>query len=57
MDNEEKKRTVEPDTEFTEGAKEKTESEEKRVLIRVPARHNPRQKQVGGFGIRILSGS
>ncbi len=45
MNDQEKMSTVEPEAELTEDV-EKTESEEKRILIRVPARHNPRLKQI-----------
>ncbi len=46
MDDKEKSSTVGPETELTEDATEKTESEEKRILIRVPARHNPKLQQM-----------
>ncbi len=45
MDNKGKTSTVEPEAGLTEGAEE-TKSEEKRILIRVPARHNPRLQRV-----------
>ena len=46
MDDKEKRSTVGPETELAEDATEKTESEEKRILIRVPARHNPKLQQI-----------
>lgn len=45
MDKKKKINDVESQAEITEGT-EKSEAEEKRILIRIPARHNPRLQQI-----------